>query len=135
MAAERGDIEIVKNIANTCNVYGENEAIEYYEKGAVLGDVESMAMLGNCYYFGRVTEKNYAKAIKWFEKAICSGKIDELKDNKLCNERRISETIAWMYSMGGYGISKDETKSSQWRLIAKCVTSKLNGNNEDTISL
>ena len=100
-----------------------------------LGDVESMVRLGYCYYFGRGTEKNYAKAIKWFEKAINSGKIDELKDDKLCNERSISETIAFMYNMGGYGINEDETKASQWRLRAKYVTSKLNGNNEDTISL
>ena len=137
-AAEKGDVDIIKKIANEyyCCV---NEAIkyyviEYYEKAVALGDVESMVRLGY-YYMRQGTEKNYAKAIKWFEKAINSGKIDELKDDGLCNERRISETIALMYSMGGYGINKDETKASQWRLRAKCVTSKLNGNNEDTISL
>ena len=138
-AAEKGDVDIIKKIANEycCCV---NEAIkyyviEYYEKAVALGDVESMVRLGYCYYSGRGTKINYAKAIKWFEKAINSGKIDELKYDKRCNERSIYETIAFMYSMGGYGINKDETKASQWRLRAKCVTSKLNGNNEDTISL
>ena len=96
-----------------------SKAMEYYEKAAVLGDIDAMTILGDFYYYGYDIEKNYAKAIKFYKKAFELGNADKLKDSY---EDVIFENIADMYSSGGYGIEQNISEAYKWEMRAKKIS-------------
>ena len=49
------------------------KAAEYYQKGALLGDVTSMCNLGYCYEVGIGLTIDKAKAAEWYQKAANNG--------------------------------------------------------------
>ncbi|MDE6714662.1 MAG: sel1 repeat family protein, partial [Lachnospiraceae bacterium] len=77
------------------------EAFKYYLKCAELGDVEAMAMVGNCYLYGEGVKKDTKTAFTWNEKAAKAG-----------NERAI-RNVAVSYDFGT-GVKKDPQQAVQW---------------------
>ena len=141
LAAEKGDVEVIKNIALDYE-FGlgieENiqNAIKFYEKASKQGDVEAMVSLGYKYY--EETEyQNYAKAIQWLQKVLEPENSDDLRSVDWTNEKEILEAIAFMYRYGGYGVVKNQSEALKWESRAKELSKQRrksdNGsNNEDT---
>ncbi|MDE6529724.1 MAG: sel1 repeat family protein, partial [Lachnospiraceae bacterium] len=77
------------------------EAFKYYLKCAELGDVEAMAMVGNCYLYGEGIKKDTKTAFTWNEKAAKAG-----------NERAI-RNVAVSYDFGT-GVKKDPKQAVEW---------------------
>lgn len=86
------------------------KALEYYEKYAEAGYTEGMIKTANIYFSGKggIT-KDYAKAIKYYEKYYNSEKK---------NESYIDNLIE-MYNRGGNGIEKDKEKAKYWKDIRR----------------
>ena len=82
------------------------EALFFYEKAAVKGNLPSCLKLGNCYYHGLVYQKNYVEATKWL------GKLADMKgpdQNGNC-----FLLMGHCYLEGGYGLTMDENKAFQY---------------------
>ncbi len=77
------------------------EAFKYYLKCAELGDVDAMAMVGNCYLYGEGVKKDTKTAFTWNEKAAKEG-----------NERAI-RNVAVSYDFGT-GVKKDPKQAVEW---------------------
>lgn len=124
LAARKGNAKIIKDIA-LYYVMEENikKAVEYYEKAAILGDIDAMTILGDFYYYGNDVEKDYAKAIRFYKKAFESRNVNKLKD---FYKNVIFENIADMYSNGGYGIEQNIYESYKWKLRAEKYSKKNN---------
>ncbi|MBO5957926.1 MAG: sel1 repeat family protein [Bacteroidales bacterium] len=123
LAAEKGNAKIIKDVALYYDMEENiSKAMEYYEKAAVLGDIDAMTILGDFYYYGYDIEKNYAKAIKFYKKAFELGNADKLKDSY---EDVIFENIADMYSSGGYGIEQNISEAYKWEMRAKKSLTKI----------
>ena len=78
-----------------------SKAVEWYQKAAERGHIDSMSELGDCYYYGRGVMQDYSKAVEWYYKAA--------KDN---------DAVA-MYNLGvcyqnAYGVPKDLKKAKYW---------------------
>ena len=79
----------------------ELKAVERFRKAADQGHAKAQYKLGDCYYFGRGVEQDYAQAVQWYQKAAD-------QDN------------AWaQYSLGhcyylGQGVKKDRAQAVQW---------------------
>lgn len=141
LAAEKGDVEVIKNIAfdYECGLGIEEDiqtAIRFYETAAKRGDVEAMVSLGYKYY--EETEfQNYAKAIQWLQKVLEPENSDDLRSVDWTNEKEILEAIAFMYRYGGYGVVKNQSEALKWESRAKELSkqrrkSEKGSNNEDT---
>ena len=52
----------------------DNQNFRSYEKAAKEGDANAQNNLGDCYYFGRGVQQDYAKAVYWYEKSAEQGK-------------------------------------------------------------
>ncbi|MBE6342148.1 MAG: sel1 repeat family protein [Lentimicrobiaceae bacterium] len=123
LAAEKGNAKIIKDVALYYDMEENvSKAMEYYEKAAVLGDIDAMTILGDFYYYGYDIEKNYAKAIKFYKKAFELGNADKLKESY---EDVIFENIADMYSSGGYGIEQNISEAYKWEMRAKKSLTKI----------
>ncbi len=77
------------------------EAFKYYLRCAELGDVDAMAMVGNCYLYGEGVKKDTKTAFTWNEKAAKEG-----------NERAI-RNVAVSYDFGT-GVKKDPKQAIEW---------------------
>ncbi len=81
----------------------ENKSYNYY--------YNSVQQLAEMYYFGEGIDKNYAEAVKWYEK------YNTWVKNK--NEA-ILNTLGYMYGQGGYGLARNYNKSLEYyKLLAK----------------
>ncbi len=123
LAAEKGDVEVIKNIAfdYECGLGIEEDiqnAIKFYETAAKRGNVEAMVSLGYKYY--EETEcPNYAKAIQWLQKVLEPENSDDLRSVDWTDKKEILEAIAFMYRYGGYGVIKNQSEASKWETWAK----------------
>jgi len=92
-----------------------DNAIKWYEKGAVNNDYNSMNSLGNIYFFGKSkVPVDYKKAYNWYMKALnrISEIIEESEDwNELEQSEKLIkyiryDNLGWMY-LEGNGVNKD----------------------------
>ena len=65
------------------------------------GDAETQCQVGECYYWGRNVEQDYAQAVYWFRKAADQGK------------RVAQYRLGYMYYTGK-GISQDLSQAVYW---------------------
>ena len=93
--------------------------------------------LGNCYYYGRGVEKDYAEAVKWYRKAAEQGLAEAQYELGLCYrdgegvEKNYAETVKWyrksaeqgyasaQCALGncyyyGRGVEKDYAEAIKW---------------------
>ncbi|MGN0326710.1 MAG: tetratricopeptide repeat protein, partial [Lachnospiraceae bacterium] len=77
------------------------EAFKNYLKCAELGDVEAMALVGNCYLYGEGVKKDTKEAFGWNEKAAMEG-----------NERAI-RNVAVSYDFGT-GVKRNAQNAIEW---------------------
>ena len=106
-AAHQGNIG---SIANLINIYVSgstndegifNEAFEMMNANALSGNLDAIKRMGNFYYDGVGVKKDYAEAIKWYEKAASLG--DSWSKNRLGEMYR-----------DGKGTTIDIEKSIHW---------------------
>jgi TPR repeat protein len=73
-ASDEGDLEAGFLWAKYCLIHRKSEsideALEYLDQSALLGDAESSYFLGQCYFEGFYTEKDSHKSRTYFEKAM-----------------------------------------------------------------
>jgi uncharacterized protein len=74
---------------------------------AAAGDVTAQEIMGNIYQLGLCGEWDYAKARKWYEKAIAGG--SDLAANNL----------ATIYSIGDRFVAVDRAKAKEFRIRAR----------------
>ena len=53
-----------------------SRGLEWYRKGAELGNSRSMFALGYAYQYGQGVETDLAEAASWYEKAALAGRAD-----------------------------------------------------------
>ncbi|TDQ76603.1 tetratricopeptide repeat protein [Sphingobacterium yanglingense] len=109
---DKGDESGYLNLGDLYSLEDNNQpqkALEYYEKVAEVYP-EVTLKTANLYFSGKggIT-KDYAKAIKYYEKYY---------DNKKKNESYIDNLIE-MYSRGGNGIEKNKEKAKYWKEIRR----------------
>ena len=46
---------------------------EIYLEKALQGDTDAQRILGDCYYYGRGIDQDYAQAVRWYERAAAKG--------------------------------------------------------------
>lgn len=106
--AANQNIPDAQNMLGICyaNGYGvpknNAKAIEYYTRAAEQGHKWGQYNLGNMYYYGTGCKKDYKQAVYWNQKAADQG------ISKAYN------TLGICYEIGGYGISKDNTKAFEY---------------------
>jgi TPR repeat protein len=84
---------------------GYEEAMEFFRKGAQLGDASCQLKLGDMYSLG-VVPQDYGEALKWYRKAADDG-----------NEHAPYQ-IGMMYYTGR-GVTQDYKEALKWLLLAK----------------
>jgi len=79
-----GSTDIMVLLGNMCMngqlAGGNAKAMEWYEKAATYGDLESMERMGVLYYEGELLEQNSTKAAEWFQKAAEAGSVKAKKN-------------------------------------------------------
>lgn len=68
---------------------------------AQTGDAAAQAKLGDAYFFGEVTQQDFAKAMEWYTKAAEQNNAEGL------------EGVGRMY-FNGSGVEKDMNKAAEW---------------------
>lgn len=94
----------------------------YFKRAANSGDPIGMLMLGNCYYYGYGTEKDYNLAVKYYEKAFANRKNVDEDVCRMLEYNMLELGICYSY---GYGAEPDEKKVLKWYEISANA-----GNNE-----
>jgi TPR repeat protein len=87
------------------------EELNSYLKMAENGDADSAAHLGHIYHNGSElvgSQKDYAKAIMWYEKSL------ELGMKFEASTSNVQYWIGEIYRDGGYGVQKNTEKARQW---------------------
>ena len=79
-------------------------ALALYQKAAELGHAEAQYGIASLYQYGYGVEKDYAKAVMWYEKAIANVNEDGLRG-------LWQYWLGEIYRNGGYGITKDFEKA------------------------
>lgn len=83
----------------------ESKSIQFWEKGAALGEPQCKAELGDAYFCGRGVEKNYVVAAEWLKEAA---------------ESRITRAqgeLGALYAFGD-GVPKDGASAYKWSSLA-----------------
>ena len=83
----------------------EELAFEWFRKAAEKGEVRAQYNLGVCYYEGRGTARDYAKAIEWYRRASAQG------------AEKAQRNLAYMLAKGE-GTSIDLVEAYKWLSIA-----------------
>ena len=81
--AAMGDVASCFSVGRFCETGNgmdrdELEAFYWYSKASSLGHAEATGALGDCYYYGRGTEKDREKAVKFYELAL--ERMDDLEE-------------------------------------------------------
>jgi TPR repeat protein len=76
-------------------------ALEWYEKAAAQGDVQSQSHLGWLYFYGLGVPQDYAQAREWYEKAAAQG------------DTSAATNVGIMYQEG-YGVPQDYLTALFW---------------------
>lgn len=91
----------------------EGKAFTYLKKAAEFDryDLQGLENLGDMYFEGIGTGKDYVQAVDLYRLAIWRGS----------RNRRSFDNLATMYAMGGYGLDKNESLAQFYRIRAKNV--------------
>ncbi|MSU21749.1 MAG: sel1 repeat family protein [Pedosphaera sp.] len=76
-----------------------------YQSRSEIGDALVQFNLGSCYYHGRLVDKDFAEAVKWFRKAA--------KQNFTEAQFILGRCYA-----NGEGVAKDKTEAEKWKYLA-----------------
>ena len=79
----------------------DNQNFRIYEKAAKKGDANAQNNLGDCYYFGRGVQQDYAKAVFWYAKSAEQGNANAQKSLGVCY-------------YNGQGVKQDYAKALSW---------------------
>ena len=93
--------EAYRNGNNYYNQKEYNKAIEWYAKGANLGNADAQNALGDMYFYGRGIIKSYSLAVDWYKKAARQEHASGM------------DNLGYMY-MTGNGVEKNYTESIQY---------------------
>jgi len=75
--------------------------VQKYKKDAERGDTKAQKNLGNCYYNGDGTAKDYNEAVKWYKKAADQG------------YSKAQHNLANSY-FNGFGVAQDQNEAFKW---------------------
>jgi tetratricopeptide (TPR) repeat protein len=81
-------------------------AMNWIEKSALQGHEEAIMTLGDIYANGKGIDKNFIKAIPWYEKAM------EMENLLAINK------LGCIYTQGGNGVTKDDDKALKYLKIS-----------------
>ena len=84
----------------------EAQAVQWFRKGAELGDEDARYWLGVCYYHGQGVEQDYAQAAQLYQKAAEQG------------HKEAQLALADCYEQG-LGVPRDPSLAKEWRAKAK----------------
>ena len=113
-AARQGNIDAMESLTDELldidesrRMYWKKQMFAVYMGKAKVGDAEAQDVMGRYYYNGEegVVSKDYAKAAYWLEKAV---------NNGVENSSTLS-MLGELYSKGGYGLVKNESKAKYWK--------------------
>ncbi|SDN96923.1 TPR repeat [Prevotella communis] len=134
IAIEEGEIKVD-------NAY--EKAFLLYKKAAVMNYYWAFYSLGNCYYYGQGTEKNYTHAFRWYSRIADiytemllrgedhflsyegAGTIrnSDFNNNEQAMFAQVFENLAWIYR-NGKGIERDNHLAQYWDDVAKKLPRK-----------
>ncbi len=101
--AAEGEKKATFALAKVCWKLGDiEEAIHWYAEAATIPNEEAQSTLGRIYCMGEGTQKNYRYSIHFYEMAPS------------CENSNSQYYIGYMYSNGGFGVSKDYEKAYYW---------------------
>lgn len=113
-AARKGNIDAMESLTDELldidesrRMHWKKQMFAVYMGKAKVGDAEAQDVMGRYYYNGEegVVSKDYAKAAYWLEKAV---------NNGVENSSTLS-MLGELYSKGGYGLVKNESKAKYWK--------------------
>ena len=82
-------------------VRDDDEGITWLTKAAKAGHPASMGMLGECYYLGRGTEKNWMRRVTWFEQGAVLGDLTSMT------------YMGFLYA-NGEGVAASHAEAEKW---------------------
>lgn len=102
--------DVMDNIA-TAFLKGDydSEALHWYTRGAEQGNAECQYMLGLQYLANQIVDKDYRKAVYWFEKADKQG---HAKAHESLGSAQYDLGNAYYY--GWYNLAEDKTEAAKW---------------------
>ena len=77
----------------------DKQAVQYFQRACDKNYVSAMAQLGDCYYLGKGVDKNYGRALEWYERSYAGG------------DGYGTYRLAWCYYFGNSVVKKDPNKA------------------------